>query len=165
MRKLALVSLMLVAGATACTDSTMNPGSGKTQVYITDDPFPFGDIARVDLYIDRIEASASLDTISGSGDWVLIAQPQKTYNLLDFQAGATALAGEVDLPAGQYRAVRVTINTSLSGLTAKDGSRPMVHWPVAGTMTLYAYVENALDVPQGGAQIILDFDVGRTFLV
>src|SRR5205814_419925 len=117
---------------------------------------------RVDLYITRIQASTGLDTIgsdtAGSG-WVTIAEPQKTFNLMQLQQGVSVLAGEVDLPAGQYRAVRVDINTSLSHVKNDSGADVAVSWPVPGQLSLYAYVEHALDVPEAGAQIVIDFDV------
>jgi hypothetical protein len=170
MRRLVMAAALLIGSATACSDgSTGGPGSGRTQVLLTDDPFSGGDIARVDLYIARIQASAGLDTLgsdslSPSASWVTIAEPQKTFNLLDLQQGTTALAGEVDLPAGQYRAIRVTINTGLSHVVRLNGTDVMVQWPVQGELALYAYVENALEVPAGGAQIVIDFDVNRTFV-
>jgi len=163
LRKLA-AGLMLVAAA--CSDGSIGgSGTGNTKVYLTDDPFPFDSIARVDVYVVRIEASTSLDTsnAAGSQGWVTVAEPQKAFNLLDFSQGTTALAGEADIPAGSYRAIRLTINTSLSHMISTHGTEITVHWPVAGELALNAYVEHALDVAEDGAQIIIDFDVGRTF--
>jgi hypothetical protein len=153
---------VLLAGA--CSDGT-TPGSGRTQVLLTDAPFPFGGISRVDVYIAKIEATTSTDTTGNiDAGWVTIAEPMKTYNLLELQQGTTAIAGEVDLPAGQYRAIRLTVDCGQSSITRTDGSHAFVQWPVQGELKLNALVENALEVPQGGAQIVIDFDVGRTFL-
>jgi hypothetical protein len=164
MRRLTLLAAVL-ALAGACSDGTSPGGTGRTQILLTDDPFPYGSIARVDVYIKEIAASTTLDTSGLNGpDWTVLARPERAFNLLDFQGGATALAGEVDLPAGQYRAVRLVINTSLSHVIRLDGSEAPVHWPVPGDLPLYAYVEHALDVTAAGARIVIDFDVGRTFL-
>ena len=167
MRKV-LVAALAVLGLAGCSDPINGGGSGRTRVVLTDAPFLGGNIARVDVYVSKIEANTSTDTIgsdSGAGSgWVTIATPARTYNLLELQQGTTALAGEVDLPAGQYRAIRVTINTSQSSVTRTDGSPVAVKWPVAGELALNALVENPLEVPAGGAQIVIDFDVARTFL-
>ncbi len=167
-----LVLALMAAGAiAACSDA--NPvstgGDGHTRVLLTDAP-PSGALGRVDLYIKSIDAtttqdtSCSLNQLCSASGWVSIAQPQKTFNLLDLQQGTTALAGEVDLPAGQYQAVRVTINTALSSVTDAQGAPLNVQWPVSGELTLYAFVAHALDVTAQGAQIVIDFDVNQTFV-
>jgi hypothetical protein len=160
--------LLLAAAALAalgCSDATRAGGAGRTQVYLTDSPFPFGSISAVNVYIARIEASASTDTTGlNPAQWVTIATPEQTFNLLDFQNGAATLLGEADLPADRYAAVRVVINTNRSSVVRTDGSQATVHWPLTGDLALFAIVEPALTVSSAGARIVLDFDVGRTFL-
>ncbi len=166
MKRSILLAALCAAAAGACGDGTTGGGGpARTRVYLTDGPFPWGDIARVDVFVRRIDASPSLDTASGGAvDWTTVASPARVFNLLDLQQGTTALLGEGDLPAGRYRAVRVVINTALSRVVRNDGSLAPVQWPVAGELALHAYVEHALDVPAAGASIVIDFDVGRTFL-
>jgi hypothetical protein len=163
MRRLFLAAAALAA--VACSDAATSGGSGRTQVYLTDSPFPYGAIAQVNVYIARIEASASTDTTGlNPQNWVTIATPERTYNLLDFQGGASTLLGEADLQADRYAAVRVVINTGRSSVVNNDGSPAAVHWPISGDLSLYALVAEPLNVPASGAQIVLDFDVGLTFL-
>ena len=155
----------LLAAAAACSDNTVAGGSGHTRVYLTDDPFPYASISAVNVYVARIEASASTDTTGQDpASWVTIATPERTFNLLDFQGGSSALIGEADLPASRYAAVKVVINTARSSVVRNDGSQAAVHWPVSGDLALYALVEQPLAVTASGAQIVLDFDVGSTFL-
>ena len=163
MKRLLLAAIALAA--LGCSDATTKGGAGRTQVYLTDSPFPYGSIAAVNVYIARIEASASTDTTGlNPAQWVTIATPERTFNLLDFQGGNATLLGEADLPADQYAAVRVVINTNRSSVVKSDGSQATVHWPLTGDLALFAIVEPALTVTSAGAHIILDFDVGRTFL-
>lgn len=151
--------------ALACSDATTAGNAGRTSVYLADSPFPYGSIAQVNVYIARIDASASTDTTGlDPASWVTIATPERTFNLLEFQNGAAALLGEADLPADRYAAVRVVINTSRSSVVNAGGSGVSVHWPISGNLSLYAIVEEPLPVTSAGAQIVLDFDVGRTFL-
>jgi Domain of unknown function (DUF4382) len=163
MKRLFVAAAALVV--LACSDATTTGGAGRTQVYLTDSPFPYGSIAQVNVYIARIEASASTDTTGLNPQaWVTIATPERTFNLLDFQGGSATLLGEADLPADRYAAVRVVINTGRSSVIRNDGMPAAVHWPISGNLSLYALVGQPLNVTQAGAQIVLDFDVGLTFL-
>lgn len=163
MRRLLLAALSLAT--LACSDATTSGGAGRTRVYLTDSPFPYGSIAQVNVYIARIEASASPDTSNlEPPSWVTIATPERAFNLLDFQGGAATLLGEVDLPADQYAAVRVVVNTGRSSVIRTDGSTAPVHWPISGELSLFAFVPHPLTISDAGAQIVLDFDVGLTFL-
>jgi hypothetical protein len=77
----------------------------------------------------------------------------------------TTLIGEGDIPAGQYHAVRITIDPTLSSVTATDGSQVPVAWGQNAAFTIYAGVENPLPVSGAGARVVIDFDVGRSFRV
>jgi len=160
--------LLMAAAALAaigCSDSATTGGAGRTRVYLTDAPFPYGSISAVNVYVARIEASASTDTTGTNPQaWVTIATPERTFNLLAFEGGNAALLGESDLPADRYAAVKVVINTARSSVVGADGSTPNVHWPISGDLALYALVAQPLSVTSAGAQIVLDFDVGRTFI-
>jgi len=165
MRRLMAVAA-LCAVAAACSDIPGGTSSGgRTQVLLTDAPFPYDSIAAVNVYVARIDVSADADTSGGAQNWVTVATPQRAFNLLDLQGGTEALLGEADLPSAQYAAVRVVINTSRSSVVRNDGSIAAVQWPVADELTLYALVEQPLFVGNGGARIVIDFDVGRSFLV
>jgi len=161
-KRLICIAVSLVA--LACSDAPLAGGAGHARVYLADSPFPVDSIAAVNVYVVRIEASASTDTTGlAPSSWVTIASPERTFNLLDFQGGSSALLGEADLPADKYAAVRVVVNPGLSSIVRNDGSQADVHWPVSGDLTLYAVVEQPLAVTPAGAQIVIDFDVGRTF--
>jgi hypothetical protein len=45
-------------------------------VYLTDAPFPYAGISRVDVYVVRIEASAQVDTSAAPAAWVTVATPE-----------------------------------------------------------------------------------------
>jgi hypothetical protein len=158
------VSLGILA---ACyqDDTLRGPAMAPTKVLLTDDPFPFDSVGSVNLYVSRIEASAHFDT-SGPGNWVEVAAPQKTFDLLTLQQGTTAFVGQSMLDAGQYAAIRMTIDVDKSSIKYPDGSDAVVHWPGSGSgeITIYALVEEPLAVAATGAEIVIDFDVGRSFL-
>jgi len=162
---------LMAAGAAAlaaCTASETGPGpagDGKTAVFLTDAPFPFDRIERVDIYIADIALSPQADTSEGVPEWVTVARPERTFNLLDLQNGSTALLGEAEVPPGQYRAVRVTFDPERSGMTDRDGAHPAIDWQAKGDApSLFSLVEEPMAIDENGEDIVIDFDVGRSFL-
>jgi len=165
-RVLAAVALIIVGSCYQDDFSGVARGRPLVRVSLTDAPFPYDSVTSVNIYVVRIEASTQLDT-SGGGTWVLITEPRKTFDLLGLQQGATAFVGEGELPAGQYQAIRMTIDTSLSSIGWGCCNTALVNWQNhsgSSEMQLYAFVEHAFDVPPEGADIVIDFDVGRSFL-
>lgn len=170
-RGTALLMLIGLSLAIACykDDGPAGSGGGPTRVLLTDAPFPFDSVQSVNIYIVRIEATRSTDTSGGAGSepWEEIVAPHKAFDLLALQQGLTAVVGQGTLPAGQYLAVRMTINTDLSSIKWKNGTDAVVNWQnFTGTpeMPLYALIEAPMDVPPEGADIVIDFDLGRSFL-
>jgi len=159
-----VLGLALVLLATACSDNTSSPASGRTQVLLTDSPFPYDRIAHVNMYVERIEVSATADTI-GAGDWQTVATPARAIDLLQLQAGQTTLLGETDVDPSTVGAVRVVINTAQSTVIDNAGHAVVVHWPVSGELTLNAYVQQSLAqfAPGTAHHLVIDFDVGRSF--
>lgn len=163
MRSKLLLGLALAAVA-ACNGDHVGTGGGGTRVLLTDAPFPFDQVSRVDVYIVRVEASANSDTTAPQ-DWTTLVEPNRTFNLLDVQGGATALLGETPVDAGQFAAIRMVIRTDLSGITLNDGSPAAVNWLGSATQIINALVEQPLSITTGGSgNLIIDFDVGRSFV-
>ncbi|HUF35172.1 MAG TPA: DUF4382 domain-containing protein [Gemmatimonadales bacterium] len=165
-----------VAALAGCDAAETGPGpvaEGKTAVFLTDAPFPFDGIARVDIHVEQIALSPTADTAEGAPDWVVLATPRRTFNLLDLQNGATALLGEAIVPPGHYRAVRLVFDPSRSSMTETDGDAiltasgpgaPGIDWQSKGQApSLFALVEEAMAIGKNGEDIVLDFDVGRSF--
>jgi hypothetical protein len=169
MKHLLAASLALLgAVAAACyQDDTLHPAAiSPTQVLITDDPFPFDTVGSVNIYVSRIEATTGLDTTGTGGTWVTIATPHKAFDLLTLQQGTTAFVGEGTIDAGRYAAIRMTIDVDRSSIKYLDGTTAVVQWPypATGEVPLYALVEEPLSVSALGGVIVIDFDVGRSFL-
>jgi uncharacterized protein DUF4382 len=164
-----LARTALAVGLAACTASETGPsgpaGEGKTAVFLTDAPFPFDRIERVDIHVSEIALSPQADTSEGIPSWVTVARPERTFNLLDLQNGATALLGEADVPPGQYRAVRVTFDPDRSSMTDRNGGHPAIDWQAKGEVpSLFSLVEEPMAIDENGEDIVIDFDVGRSFL-
>ncbi len=164
-RATVLMALTCLMGLSCARDGTLDPPSdGLTRVLLTDAPFPFDQVARVDVFIVSVGAASTFDTLTADDPWITIAEPYSSYNLLDLQSGTTTIVGEAMLPAGMYQAVRVVIDVDQSHITLNDGSDATVDWQRTGEVALHALVEDPLEVPVEGALIVIDFDVGRSFL-
>jgi hypothetical protein len=167
MRRTTVLVLMLAALA-ACADDngTAGPGSDVTRVLLTDAPFPFDLVASVDVHIVRIDAATTFDTTTAV-DWTPLVTPDRQFNLLELQNGETALLGEVDVEATDYAAIRMVIRTDLSAITLTDGSLATVNWMGPATQTIHAAIEQPLSITDGSAHadLIIDFDAGRSFVV
>ena len=175
-----VTSLLLVAtmsfGAVACDNagSTAAPAgltSGKTRTLLTDAPFPFDRVARVDLYVVSISGSVSPDTSAASANFIAMAAPNRRINVLALQGGLTDELGTASLPTGVITALRMVIDTDSSSITLKDGrvltgkSKPSIQWQSsAGRPTLNALIHDQIDVPSTGGVAVIDFDVGQAFL-
>jgi uncharacterized protein DUF4382 len=169
MPRLRLVLLAAATIAAGCYKDDVSSPSASTgkpiKVLITDAPFPFDTVQSVDVYIISIAASPDPDTgtSADSMSWVTITEPHRSVNLLELQRGTTALLGEGELPADQYSAIRVIIDTDSSAVRFVGGSPAAVHWGGAGRQAIHAFVESAVNVPNEGTEIVIDFDVGRSF--
>jgi hypothetical protein len=156
----------LCAASLACGDGhrdTTSTGGRTATILLTDAPFPYDSIARVDVYVESIAASTSTDTLDGNFEWITLATPERVFNLLDLQNGRTAFLGEGALVPGAFRAVRMVIDVDKSSVTNVYGFETPVQWNTVGSqMAIHALVEDPLTVAEGG-EIVIDFDVGRSF--
>lgn len=160
-----ILALVGAAGVACYQDDSLHPAAiSPTRVFITDAPFPFDTVGSVSIYVTKIEACACLDTTNQTGTWVTIATPNKSFDLLTLQQGTRAFVGQGTIEAGRYAEIRMTIDADQSSIKYLDGSNAPVIWPNSGLVVLYAAIENPLAVSATGAEIVIDFDVGRSFL-
>ena len=173
-RSLALVATVLAA-ISCGSDVTVIPvsnSSGTTRTLLTDAPFPYDRVARVDLYVVSVSGSLSPDTSATSGgNFMTLATPNRRINVLALNGGLTDELGRASLPTGAITAVRMVIDTDSSSITLKDGrvltgnSTPGIHWQSsAGRPTLNALIHEQILVPDTGGVAVIDFDVGQAFI-
>jgi len=137
------------------------------KVLLTDDPFPFDSVQSVQVYIVSIAVSTHPDTgtSADSMHWVTVAAPHRQVDLLTLQQGLTDSLGVGEVTADQYKAVLVTINIdSSAGIRFKNGSPAVVRWNGSGQESYGVFVEAPINIPDTGAVIVIDFDVGRSFV-
>src|SRR5690348_2938987 len=159
--------LALVLALGCYTDDVGGPGGGKpanvVRVHLTDAPFPFDSVQSVNIYVDSIEATTNFDTSGGTQAWVTLAAPHQAVNLLDYQNGALAFLGQGTASVGQYKAVRMTMDVDSSSILLSGNVKATVNWGSSGRITIYALVSPAFTIADSISDLVLDFDVGRSF--
>ncbi len=155
----------LVAGS-GCYRDSLGPQADlvPATVLLTDAPFPAGLVDRVEVYVSQIAASMTADTLPEAQRWVIVGEPRRRFDLLALQQGATALAGQSQLETGRYLAVRMTVNGDSSRIVLHDGRTARVRWPATGDVIVPAVVEQPVVISGSGDTLVLDFDVGRSFV-
>ena len=115
---LRLAALVAVSMTAACGgyDSMNAPdGMGTVLVQLTDAPFPFDSVAKVEVHLVRVDAriadadDAAADANvndNSQGGWVEIARPDKVVELLALQGGKLASLGSTQVAVGTYRGLR-----------------------------------------------------------
>jgi len=167
---LALLAVALAAAACYKDDATaaLHAGCNPTaKVLLTDDPFPFDSVQRVQVYVVSIAVSTHPDTgtSADSMHWVTVAAPHRQIDLLTLQQGLTDSLGTGPVTADQYKAVLVTINVdSSAGIRFKNGSQAVVRWNGSGQESYGVFVQAPITIPDTGAVIVIDFDVGASFV-
>src|SRR5437762_1533565 len=170
MSRLSLALLAVATITAACYQDdarvALNSAGPSAKVLLTDDPFPFDSVQSVQVYIVSIALSTHPDTgtSADSMQWVTVAAPHRQVDLLTLQQGLTDSLGAGPVTADQYKAVLVTINVdSSAGIRFKNGSAAVVRWNGSGQESYGSFVEAPINVPDTGAVIVIDFDVGRSF--
>jgi hypothetical protein len=166
----AVLTLLVVLAACSDGGGAGLAGDHATRILLTDAPFPFDRVQRVDLYVVSVSGSLTADT-SASGSFVTLAAPNRSIDLLGLQHGVTDELGAIELPEGVITAVRLIIDTDRSSITLKDGtvltgrSTPGIAWQSsAGRPVLNALIHEQIAVPDSGGTVVIDFDVGKAFL-
>jgi len=162
-------SLLCALAFAACSDSS-GTGTGMLTVRLTDAPFPFSDVASVDVYVVRVDAKAASTTDAEATDennrdgWTTIATPNALINLLDLGDGKTMNLGATTLPTGNYQSFRLVLDTDKSSITLKDGTKPDIKFPSAGQSGIKVILDNPIQLTENGSVMTLDFDIGRSFV-
>ena len=156
--------------AAACSDSS-GTGTGLLTVRMTDAPFPFSDVASVDVFVVRVDARKAEPTDAAASDesnqngWTTVATPNALINLLDLGDGKTTNLGAATLATGTYNGFRLVIDPSKSSMTLKDGTHPSIQFPSAGHSGIKINLDKPIELTENGSVMTLDFDIGRSFVM
>jgi hypothetical protein len=170
-----LFSIVVIAACSQRNVPTNATKAGTIQVLLIDAPFPYDQVARVDVYIVRVAASTKPDTGGNAGDSLqtglhTIAAPHRTYNLLELGNGSAAKLGEPILLSGKLVQFLVTIDADSSSITLKNGTvltnrtSPGINWGgYPSRFSFGLFTDPPIQIADTGAVVIIDFDLGRSF--
>ena len=152
-----------------CSDSS-GTGTGLLTVRLTDAPFPFSDVASVDVYVVRVDARQAASTDEEAADessqgWTSVATPNTLINLLDLGSGKTMNLGATTLPTGNYQSFRLILDTDKSSITLKGGAKPPIFFPSAAHSGIKVFLDQPIQLTENGSVMTLDFDIGRSFVM
>lgn len=168
----------------ACSDNA--PKNGGIYVVLTDAPFPFDSVASADIWVVRVDAKLAETDSAGaeqgknddsnighdpSKEWVTIARPNASFNLLSLQGGKTVDLGQSAIPQGTYRGFRLVLDTDKSSITLKNGtvltgsSNPGIKWPSAGRSGVKINLDQPVAVTPDVPRLVIDFDLGKSFVM
>jgi hypothetical protein len=170
LRLFALIALGTL-GVVACSSDSTGTGTGLLTVRLTDAPFPFSDVARVDVFVVRVDARAAEPTDAEATDesntngWTTVATPNASINLLDLGDGKTTNLGATTLATGTYNGFRLIIDPSKSSITLKDGTQPAIMFPSAGHSGIKINLATPIQLTENGSVMTLDFDIGSSFVM
>jgi len=158
------------------TEDLVTPVDSTTTFLLTDSPFPYDLLARVDIYVEEVAVSVTADTgtiqDSTGAEFVTAVAPHRRINVLDLQHGAVDTLRGTKLPPLDYQSLKLVINADSSSITLKDGqvltraSSPGINWQLLedrSLVTMWALVPAPLSVADTGGTIVVDLDVGRNF--
>lgn len=163
--------LILSAFAVAACSDSSGTGTGLLTVRLTDAPFPFSDVASVDVYVVRVDAKAAAtseneaDDASQMDGWTTVATPNTLINLLDLGDGKTTNLGATTLATGNYQSFRLVLDTDKSSITLKDGTKPPIFFPSAAHSGIKVLLDGPIQLTENGSVMTLDFDIGRSFVM
>jgi hypothetical protein len=183
---------LFIAGAMiawACSgDGMTGPGRGQGMLAmkLTDAPVPLDSVKEVNVFIERIDARRAHaevalvdDDMDGDHDedhdrpdstqWVTIASPNQTFNLLNLQNGVTAFLGATPVDTGNFKAVRLIIDPAKSTIVLKDGtiltatSTPPIEFENRHRHGLLVELNEPIEVHEKQTTtIVLDFRLGES---
>jgi hypothetical protein len=184
MRFKKIAALALVAGGLiSCSDDSLAPGQGRISVRMTDAPLPLDEVESISMFVVRIEAKTQATTEadanadveeddSESNGWVVLAEPNAAFDLMDLRDGVSAFMGDAAVAAGSYRSMRLILDTQQSSVTLKDGtvltgsSTPSILFPSAGQSGIKIIFTNPIEVDEDETtDVLIDFDAELSFVV
>ncbi|HKY96723.1 MAG TPA: DUF4382 domain-containing protein [Gemmatimonadaceae bacterium] len=169
---LAALAIAGTLGLAACDDANgpTLTNSGKVNVLLTDAPFPLSEVKSVNIFVTRIDAkladtdSAEAADTDNSG-WTTLVSPNQSINLLTLTNGQTSNLGVATIPVGTYKSFRMIIDADQSNITLNDDTKPEIKWPSAGKNGIKIMLDEPFDVIDGTTTLLVDFDVGRSFVM
>lgn len=139
---------------TGCDSTDSAPEMGTMEVRMNDAPAEFDE---VNIFVERVEVNSSQNEDNG---WLLLSEPQQSYNLLELVNGAHEVLGSTELEVGTYQQIRLIIAQEGTNVIV-NGEQKSLTVPSGGQTGVKLNV-NA-EISEGITYVLLlDFDADRS---
>ncbi len=170
-----LIMTLLIGFLAACGNGGSDSGSSGTLTTSLTDATT-DEYQAVYITIDRVEVHPGTEPGAEDGHWVTVAEPGKTYNLLELVNGARETLGVAALDAGIYTQMRLIIgSTPDTGLNIFSQHHQHANYVIdqaddeihqltvpSGPQTGLKIVNGFEISPDQTTELILDFDAMRS---
>ena len=155
---------MLMIGATlGCYRDVAAPASaGTVTAYVAAVGVPAPVVQRIEVYVTEIAASTEIPGDSAPVEWVVIARPDRTFEIPRTVGGRVSLGFGL-VPVGVYSTVRLSVDGEASRVWLADGSLARVRWPQEGVFPLFAVAEHPVEVWPEATEVVIELDVSQSF--
>ncbi len=135
--------------------------TGNLVIQMTDAPFPIDLLSKAEVTIEKIEVR-----LAGSEEnpFQILSEEEATFNLLDLVNGVTVEVINLEIPVGQYDLIRLYIKDA--SVELNDGATFDMTVPSGAQTGLKIFINPSIEVVGGlTAELLLDFDVSRSFIL
>jgi hypothetical protein len=144
-----LALLVVLVGCDGSTES--ETATGRIRVEAFDTPPP-GDLEALNLTITQVSVH---DTATG---WIVLAEPDSTYDFLQLINGVTATLADAEVPAGKYTQMRLVV-ADTNEIVVGGESYPLI--VPSGTQTGVKLKLNFTVEEDQLVEIYVDFDASK----
>jgi hypothetical protein len=153
--KILALAAVLVAGWTACNTGGSGSGTGQLSLSLTDKPSD--DYRAVYITIKNIAVHKADDP---EDSWTVVAEVNRTINLLELANGVREQMALIDLPSGHYTQMRLMIGDTCDSSTNMMGQPH----PAANYVIDMGDQSHEMKIPSGfqtGIKLVQGFDINE----
>ena len=144
---------MLMWGCESTLDSGNDNGTGTMVVKLHDAPVDYDE---VNISVARVEVN---NTENEGEGWIVISEPNETYNILDLVNGNFEVLADAELEAGTYKQIRLILNDE--NTVVIDGETFELFVPSGAQTGLKLNID--AEIQEGIVYtLLLDFDANRS---
>ncbi|MEX0274127.1 MAG: DUF4382 domain-containing protein [Flavobacteriaceae bacterium] len=159
-----IVAFVLLGIPSSCSLDEYPERTGRLNIKMTDAPFPYHRVKEANVTVFHMELRKAVTAGEAhNAQWIHLPDTEIEMNLLELTNGITQPLADSQVPMGRYDRIRIYIKKVY--LVMKDGQVINFNWPQGEAAGITIAIHPHLEIQGGGAsELLLDFDVGRSFL-
>jgi hypothetical protein len=159
--------VIVIAAFTSCQEEFVNEQeaqqkSGNLVIKLTDAPFPTDLVAEANVTINKIDIRKTNE--DDEYPFITLSEEEQSFNLLDLTNGVTAILSDTAIDSGSYNLIRLYVSDASIKLT--DETVYDLKIPSGAQTGIKVFIDPEVTIEEDSApEVILDFDVSRSFIV